>query len=51
MQGTSSAPPWASQAVRVTFIAWAPTLLIQPPIICPTSAALIPARPSTPFRT
>src|SRR5712691_5629699 len=51
MQGTSLAPPCASQAVRETFIAWTPTWLIHPPTTCPTSEALIPARPSTPFRT
>src|SRR5271167_3458710 len=46
-QGTSDGPPPVSHAVRVTFIAWAPTLLMQPPTTWPTEAGATPARLST----
>src|SRR5438132_14041052 len=46
-QGTCGDPPPVSHAVRVTFIAWAPTLLMQPPTTWPTAAEATPARLST----
>src|SRR4051812_43832082 len=51
VHATSIDPPYDNHAVRVMFIAWAPTLLMQPPITCPTAPDSTPLRASKPVRT